>query len=125
MPTKPVTDEELLERVGAYHRHGNSNAATGRELGLDARTISRSIMHMKTVGLIKLDMLRAEARLQPSDYNWSDDSKKCYDLAIKAAREKGVRAGRLEPHTDTERLQAEEGCVAVDKLDCVASPHVS
>ena len=55
-----------------------------------------------------------------SDYNWSDDSKKCYDLAIKAAREKGVRAGRLEPHTDTERLQAEQGPVRVSELDCVS-----
>jgi hypothetical protein len=55
----------------------------------------------------------------PEGYNWSDDSKKCYDLAIKAMREQGVRAGRLEPHTDAERRQAEQGPVSVDRLDCV------
>ena len=52
MPTKPVTDEELLERVEAYHRHGESTGAAGRELGLDARTISRSIKEAAARGLL-------------------------------------------------------------------------
>ena len=52
MPTKPVTDEELLERVEAYYRHGESTGAAGRELGLDARTISRSIKEAAARGLL-------------------------------------------------------------------------
>ena len=54
-----------------------------------------------------------------AEYNWSDDSKKCYDLAIKAAREKRVRLGLLAPHTALERIQAEQGPVRVSELDCV------
>ena len=51
MATKPTTDEQLLERVEAYHRHGESTGAAGRELELDARTIRRSIDEATARGL--------------------------------------------------------------------------
>ena len=51
MANKPTTDEQLLERVEAYYRHGESTSAAGRELELDARTIRRSIDEATARGL--------------------------------------------------------------------------
>lgn len=47
------------------------------------------------------------------------DAGKSWDLAIRAKRERAVRAGLLPPRDDDERRQAMEGPRADRWLDCV------
>ena len=58
--------------------------------------------------------------MTPSDaYDPSANSLGCYQLAIRALREQGVREGRFAPLDDDERRQAAEGPRASRDLDCV------
>jgi hypothetical protein len=52
-------------------------------------------------------------------YNWQDDAIKCYNLAVKAMREQGVRRNEYPPKTPKELEQNMIGTVPVNKLDCV------
>lgn len=52
-------------------------------------------------------------------YDWSDDAKKCYDLAIKASREKRIRRNEIKPRTPAEFQQQMIGPVKASQLDCV------
>lgn len=55
------------------------------------------------------------------DYDPDDNSRRCYELAIAAAREACIRRGTIKP--DPSRPQevrwAQEGSVSPDKLECV------
>lgn len=74
---------------------------------------------MKIRGWIRRAIRLVVVKLQQDEYNWSDDSKKCYDLAIKALREKHIRSGRIAPRTEAEHEQALQGPVKPSQLDCV------
>lgn len=52
-------------------------------------------------------------------YNPADNSARCYDLAIKAAREKCIRSGQILPRKGDEQEQrwAREGHVPPNKLE--------
>lgn len=52
-------------------------------------------------------------------YDWRMNAIGCWNLGIRAWREKLVRAGHAEPLDDEERRQAREGTVTNDKLDAV------
>lgn len=59
-----------------------------------------------------------------TEYDWADDSKKCYDLAIKSQREIRIRDGRIQPRTPQEYEQAFQGPVESSQLDCVKYPCI-
>lgn len=70
--------------------------------------------------LSELSMEQAEHVMALHDsYDPAANAKACYDLAIKAGREKGIRAGTLEPFTDVERQWAAEGPLEPAKLEAV------
>lgn len=52
MATKPLTDAQVQERVEAYLRHDRSPTAAGRELGLDPKTINRTVKEAAARGLM-------------------------------------------------------------------------
>lgn len=49
------------------------------------------------------------------------DGLACYELAIAAMREQGVRSGKLPPTNETERRWAAEGPLPVHKLATVTA----
>lgn len=52
MATKPITDEQLLERVEAHNRHNGSTGAAARELDLTESTVRRSVRLAAERGLM-------------------------------------------------------------------------
>lgn len=61
----------------------------------------------------------SEQKTTCKPYNWQDDAKRSYDLAIKAMREQGVRRNEFAPRTPRELQQNMIGPLPVNKLDCV------
>lgn len=56
------------------------------------------------------------------DYDPEDNSRRCYDLAIKAAREACIRRGQIapDPSRPEEVRWAQQGPVSPDRLATVA-----
>ena len=56
------------------------------------------------------------------EYDWADDAKKCYYLALKASREKRVRRNEFAANTPQELQQQIIGPVKPSQYDCVKKP---
>lgn len=54
-----------------------------------------------------------------SDYDAADDSRRSYDLGIRAGREKRVRSHIYDPINETEQRWWDEGPVSNNQLETV------
>ncbi len=53
------------------------------------------------------------------DYDINEAGPREYEFALRACREQGFRARRIEPRTEQQSRWAAEGEVPPDQMDCV------